>query len=764
MATKKTPTKKQPKRKSKAAPGSKMRRLGKRLFSIAWRVALVTVISVALYMIYLDAKVTRQFEGNKWQLPAQVYARAMTFYPGQYLSMEEVEWELTRLNYTQVTKLNHTGQYEQSKTRLRIYRRAFEFADANEDAHIIELRFSGNKVASVKNNIGQRLESARLEPVQIARIGNDETQDREFVPLDKFPDLLKDTLLVVEDRDFYKHHGVSLWSIMRALYVNIRAGRTVQGGSTLTQQLAKNFYLTRERSLVRKINEALIALILDYRYTKDEILEAYLNEVYLGQSYTKGVHGMGLAAEFYFSKPIDELEFDQIALLVALVKGPSYYNPRRYEERTMERRDLVLRLMAEDGLISTTEYRNALNRPLDVAPMRRDIDKTYPGYLELVNRQLKELLNDKETLDAGVRVFTYLELQKQEAMEDAIAQSLPYLEKRPKTEQLEAAMLSVNRQVGGVSALVAGRDMRYSGFNRVLDTKRNIGSLVKPAVYLSALQVPSYNLGTLLHDEPLEVTDERGKVWRPDNFDHKFRGALPLYKAFSNSINIPAVNLGLDIGVDKVANTLKGLGVESHINQFPSLLLGALELSSYEVAQLYTTLANDGAYTRLTSISALTDNSGKLLYQHKPQWQQRFPKDAMYMTKYGMKRVTKDGTGKRLNKHFPTIQLAGKTGTSNNLRDSWYGGFDQNTVTVAWLGRDDNQSTGLTGAVGALEMYIRYLRQLNPQSIADERPEGIRWAFINEQTGMQAPPGCGKVIQLPIRASEFNPRPSCVRP
>ncbi len=194
------------------------------------------------------------------------------------------------------------------------------------------------------------------------------------------------------------------------------------------------------------------------------------------------------------------------------------------------------------------------------------------------------------------------------------------------------------------------------------------------------------------------------------------------------------------------------------------MLLGALELSSYEVAQLYTTLANDGAYTRLTSISALTDNGGKLLYQHKPQWQQRFPKDAMYMTKYGMKRVTKDGTGKRLNKHFPTIQLAGKTGTSNNLRDSWYGGFDQNTVTVAWLGRDDNQSTGLTGAVGALEMYIRYLRQLNPQSIADERPEGIRWAFINEQTGMQAPPGCGKVIQLPIRASEFNPRPSCVRP
>ncbi|MEO2280649.1 penicillin-binding protein 1B [Pseudoalteromonas sp. YIC-468] len=740
-----------------------MKRFAAKAFSIFWKVSLVSVISVALYMIYLDAKVTRQFEGNKWQLPAQVYARALTFYPGQYLSMDEVEWELKRLNYTQVTKLTHTGQYEQSATRLRIYRRAFEFADGQENAHIIELRFNGNKLATVKNNIGQRLDSARLEPVQIARIGNDETQDREFVPLDKFPSILKETLLVVEDRNFYDHHGVSVWSIMRALYANIRAGRTVQGGSTLTQQLAKNFYLTRERSLTRKINEALIALILDYRYSKDAILEAYLNEVYLGQSYTKGVHGMGLAAEFYFSKPIDELEFDQIAMLIALVKGPSYYNPRRYEERAQERRDLVLRLMVEDGLITTPEYRVALKRPLDIAPMRRDIDKTYPGYLELVNRQLKELLTDKETLDAGVRVFTYLDLQKQEAMEESISQSLPYLERRPNTEQLEAAMVSVNRQVGGVSALVAGRDMRYSGFNRVLDTKRNIGSLVKPAVYLSALQLKQYHLGTVLKDEPLEVKDEQGNVWRPDNFDHVFRGDLPLYQAYSNSINIPAVNVGLDIGVDKVANTLEGLGVESHINQYPSVLLGALELSSYEVAQVYTTLANDGAYTRLTSISALTDNSGKLLYQHKPQWQQRFPQDATYMTKYGMKRVTKDGTGKRLNKHFPTIQLAGKTGTSNNLRDSWYGGFDQNTVTIAWVGRDDNQSTGLTGAVGALELYIRYLRQLNPQSLADERPEGIRWAFINEQTGLQAPPGCGKVIQLPIRASEFDPRPRCVR-
>ncbi len=760
------PGKKSPKKPAKQGEKpSIVRRMVRALWSFGWKTAVVGLLAVTLYMIYLDSKVTRQFEGNKWQLPAQVYARAMRFHPGQYLSEQEVLWELKQLNYSEVNRLKKTGQYTFNKARreLTIYRRAFEFPDVPESEARFTLYFKGTKLTQIRDERGRSLETARLEPQQIARVGNDKQQDREFVELGKFPPILTETLLVVEDRDFYQHHGVSPWSILRALYYNLRAGRTVQGGSTLTQQLAKNFYLSRERSLTRKLNEALIALILDFRYSKDEILEAYLNEVYLGQASNKGVHGMGLAAEFYFSKPVDELEFDQIALLVAMVKGPSYYNPRRYPERAMERRDLVLRLMAENQLITTREYRKALSRPLVIAELKRSINNSYPGYLDLVNRELRELLPDPETLDAGVRVFTYLDLQKQSAMENAVESSLPYLERNPKSSELEAAMVSVNLAHGGVSALVGGRDMHYAGFNRVLDSKRNIGSLVKPAIYLSALQLPNYSLATLLDDSPLEVKDEDGRRWHPDNFDHQYRGAVPLYQALSESINIPAVNLGLDIGVDKVANTLHGLGVDSTIREYPSLLLGALELSSLEVAQMYATLANDGRYQKLTAISALTDAVGKVLYQHSDDTRLRFPRDAVYMTKYAMKRVTKDGTGKRLNLHFPSIQLAGKTGTSNDLRDSWYAGFDQNTVTAVWVGRDDNRSSGLTGGKGALELYIRYLRQLNPESIADERPDSIRWAFVNPATGLQAPPGCGQVIQLPLRASEFNPRPGCVQ-
>ncbi len=776
MVTKKTHTKKTVKKKSavkKTAKSKNAPELNKKqrflswLFSVSWKIFLVLSLCLTFYLVYLDAKITKRFEGNKWRLPAQVYARAMTFYPGQYLSADEVIWELNRLNYSQVNHISNTGQYAvMADNRIKIHRRAFEFYLSPEPDMEIELIFGGKKLIAIKDNRGRNLAGAKLEPVQIARLKNTTGQDREFVGLQRMPSLLTETLLAVEDKDFYHHHGVSPFSILRALYTNIKAGRTVQGGSTITQQLAKNFYLTRERAISRKINEAFIALILDYRYSKDQILEAYLNEVYLGQAYNQGVHGMGLASEFYYAKPVDELEFDQIAMLIAMVKGPSYFNPRRYPERAMQRRDLVLRIMKQNNLISLREYKLALNRGLNIEPLGKSARLAHPAYLDLVSRELKELLPDKNVIDAGVRIFTYFDLQKQSAMDHAVASGLPYLEKQFSNDNktvanLQTAMISVNLQYAGVSALVGDRNTRFSGFNRVLDAKRNIGSLVKPAVYLTALSKPEYHLGTLLKDEPLTLKDEGGNSWQPDNFDHKYTGKIPLYLAFSKSINLPAVNLGIDLGIDSVAQTLNKLGIDKEIQVYPSLLLGALELSSFEVAQMYTTLGLSGYYQKLTSIAAITNATGEILYQHQGQAEKRFSQDSSYFTRYAMKKVTRDGTAKRLKAKFPTVQLAGKTGTTNNLRDSWFAGFDQNTATVAWLGRDDNKSAGLTGSQGALDLYIRYLTQLNPESIADIRPSSIKWAFVSEETGEQARPGCGKVVQLPVRKSEFIAEPKC---
>ncbi|MDE3271602.1 penicillin-binding protein 1B [Pseudoalteromonas sp. G4] len=748
--TAKTASKKKPRAK-KQAPTRNQPSWIKRIAVFSFKLGIGLCLALALYLIYLDSKISHKFEGNKWQLPAQIYARAMTFYPGQYLSKDEVIWELQRLNYSEVNRINNTGQYVVKGNSIRIYRRAFEFYDGSEQQMGFDLIFGPKKLAAIKGEQGESLAMARLEPVQLARLANETKQDREFVPLSHIPKVVQETLLLVEDRNFYEHHGVSVWSIVRALVANIRAGRTVQGGSTLTQQLAKNFYLSRDRTLTRKINEALIALILDFRYSKDEILEAYLNEVYLGQSRSQGVHGFGLASEFYFGKPLNEIEYDQVALLVAMVKGPSYYNPRRFKERTMERRDLVLRLMVENGLISTKSYKLALARDIKIEPLSRFDINQHPGYMDLVRRELKDILDSKDTIDAGVRVFTYFDLQKQAAMEKSFETGLPYLERLKSTSKLEAAMLSVNVKYGGVSALVGARDSDFNGFNRALDTKRNIGSLVKPAIYMTAFESGKYTLGSLVDDEPMEISDEAGHTWSPSNFDQRFRGKMPLYQAF----------IGLDLGLPAVTESIKRLGVEQSINQYPSLLLGAQELSPIDVAQMYSTIAFDGDYRNITSVAAITNAVGELIYQHQSTPIRRFSPATSYMTKYAMQKVTREGTAKRLKLHFPTIQLAGKTGSTNNLRDSWFAGFDQNTVTVTWVGRDDNKPTKLTGSVGALELYIRYLRQLNPESIATPRPPSIKWAFVNTETGKQAPPGCGTVLKLPIPAELFNSRPRC---
>ncbi len=731
------------------------------LWRVTWQASLAALALITLYVIYLDAKVSKQFEGNKWQLPAQVYAKSMSLRVGRYLTLEQVVAELKRLSYVEVNRVSSVGQYAINGNKLTIYRRAFDFPDGSEPEKTLFLTFSDKHLASLKDARGQDQQRDRLEPLQIARLNAGHEQDREFVPLERFPEILKDTLLVVEDRDFYHHYGVSPWAIARAFYTNLKAGRTVQGGSTITQQLAKNFYLSRERSLLRKINEALIALILDYRYSKDQILEAYLNEVYLGQAYDHGIHGLGLASEFYFARPVNELEYDEIALLIAMIKGPSYYNPRRHVERTQERRDLVLRLMAEQGLITPKEYRLSLNRPINVRPLSRTAKNRYPAYLDLVSRELKDIVSDPSVLFSGLRVFTYLDLAHQEAMEQSVKAKVARLAEKGQTQDLEVAMLSVQHYSAGISAMVGGADVNYYGYNRALDAKRNIGSLVKPAVMLSALSTREYHLGTLLEDTPLTVPLEEGKVWQPENYDKTYRESVPLFRALSQSVNVPMVRLGLEVGLEEVASTLQKLGIEKPTELYPSLLLGALPLSPFEVTQMYNTIASNGYFEPLTSITAITTADNNLVYQDKEGTNSRFAWDNMFMLEYNLKHAARVGTARKLHQTFPLKQFAGKTGTTNDLRDSWFAGYDQRHVTVVWLGRDDNAPIGLTGSQGALELYIDYAKRAPMYSLTNERPDTIRWGYFSELTGKQVPPRCGKVAQLPMRVIEWQETPAC---
>ncbi|MBS9838633.1 penicillin-binding protein 1B [Vibrio alginolyticus] len=719
-------TAKQTRRTPSKKPTNEKRSWLKVLWSFSWKAG-VALAAVLLFVgIYLDSVVKERFEGQLFELPTVVYARILNLSPGENITIQELRNELDVLNYRKVSQPRYPGEYSSSSTRIELIRRPFEFADGPEPDRHIMLHFSDSGLQRI-----QSLESRgdlgylRLEPKMLGMLEKDRDEQRLFLRRDQFPEILVDALLATEDRDFYQHDGVSPLAIARALVANIKAGRTVQGGSTLTQQLAKNLFLTRDKTLWRKVREAYIALILDYRYSKDRILEAYLNEVYLGQSGGEAIHGFGLASRYYFGQPIQELRIDQLAMLVGMVKGPSYYNPIRYPERTKERRDLVLRLLMQQNMLTSEQYEQAVSRPLDTQSKPR-IASRQPAYFQQLSIELKEKVGERFKAETGLRVFTSLDPVSQSKMEQAIAKKIPELAKRGGKE-LEAAAVAVDRHSGEIRAMVGGKRVGYEGFNRALNASRPIGSLVKPAIYLTALEQPDkYNLGTTLHDTPLSLKSSKGNVWTPRNYDRKYRGDVPLYIALAKSLNVPTVRLGMALGIPEVSNTLERLGVnKDEIRPVPSMFLGSFSLTPFEVAQMYQTLTNSGKRAKLTALRSVMDMEGNVLYQSLPRSSRAVDEQAAWLTTYAMKQGVAQGTGRFLQSQFGWAALAGKTGTSNDNRDSWFVGVDGRDVTTIWLGRDDNKPVNLTGSSGALRVYAEYLKQRIPERLELPWPREI---------------------------------------
>ncbi|MBR9858763.1 MAG: penicillin-binding protein 1B [Gammaproteobacteria bacterium] len=736
-------------RKSKKKPVKSRRSW----WGLLFKLALVGTVLMGIFGIYLDSQVKERFEGQKWALPALVYSRPLELFPGQKLSHAQMLRELQLLNYRKVANPGRPGEYAVANNRIEIHRRAFNFSDGAEAARSILLTFEGQRLKRMQNpGNGRELGYARMDPVLLDRLNVEKREDRLLVRLDQVPPLLVTALLTVEDRDFYEHDGVSPLAILRALVVNIKAGRTVQGGSTLTQQLAKNFFLSQDRSLWRKIQEAYMALIIDFRYEKDEILEAYLNEVYLGQNGAQGVYGFGLASYFYFGLPLNELNPDQIALMVALVKGPSFYDPWRNAERAQERRDLVLRLLANEGHIDRQTYERASSTPLQLIERGRMGYGRTPGFMGLLRQELKDRFGADFLRQNGLKIFSSLDPIAQHSAEQAVIEQLKQLRANTRKSDLEAAMVVSNWRKGEVSAVVGGADPSFAGFNRALSARRPIGSLIKPPVYAEAL-ANGYTLGSAIKDEPISLRSDAGQVWRPNNYDRKFRGQVMLVDALAKSLNVPTVNLGMAIGLDKVIDGLKRLGVEQPIPAYPSLMLGTLELTPLEVNQMYLTLANQGLYQRLTSIRAIQDDKGELLYQHGAKAVRVLEPEAGYLALYGMSRVVADGSARHLAARFPNRVMAGKTGTTNDLRDTWYAGLDNEELVSVWVGRDDNGVTGLTGSSGALRVYSRYLDGRGVDSLDLTAPAGIDQVNFALSDGMPADPRCEPTRLLPAKAA-----------
>jgi len=711
--------------------------------------AIVCLLAAMPYILRLDKQITSRFEGRRWELPARIYARPLELYVGQKLTAANLEKELSQLRYSREDIPEKPGEFSIKGNVFTLFSRTFHFPDTLRTAVSINVEIQNRTVTLLTNHSsGEPLPLFRLEPVQYASIYPAHHEDRLLIKLAEVPKLLIKTLLTVEDSNFYKHPGVRPTSIVRAALANFKAGRTVQGGSTLTQQLVKNFFLSSEQTLSRKVNEAIMALLLEYHYSKDEILEAYLNEVYLGQDGQRAIHGFAMASRFYYSRDLAELEPPQIATLIGIVKGASYYNPRIHPQRAQKRRNQVLDILASTGSISLEKVAQLKKNPLTVTPKAPSGITPYPAFLQLVRRQLRRDYKDEDLRSEGLSIFTTLDPIIQQQAENSLNNELAAIEKRREDKDkdaLQGAMVIASVDQGEVVAVVGDRAPRQAGFNRALDIKRPIGSVIKPAVYLTALSRPgSYNLLTTLYDIPLKVP-VTGEDWQPENYDHTFHGPLPLLQALEHSYNVATVQLGMDLGLDAVINTLHELGVREKITPNPSLLLGTLELPPIDVLQMYQTIAADGYKTPLRAILAVTDQQNNTLQRYPLTVQQAADPAAVFCLTTAMQAVTTTGTARSLQHLLPKgLTVAGKTGTTDKTRDSWFAGFSGRHVAVAWVGRDDNKPTGLTGATGALRVWAAAMTGISTVPLQPQPPETIDWYYTDISAGKILNRECGK--------------------
>lgn len=727
--------------------------------TLIW-VVIASFLVATLYVFWLDYRVVDRFAGRLWSLPARVYARPLELYAGKKISIDELLFELNRLDYQRISQApNKPGRYHHWGNHFEIQTRAFRFWDGAEASNKIRIDINGGTVSALYGlNTKKAIPLIRLDPVYITGIFPSHGEDRILLKLDDVPDIFKQMLVVVEDKRFYDHFGIDFRSIARALVANVKAGRTVQGGSTITQQLVKNMFLTPDRNLWRKLNEAIMALLLELHFDKAQILETYLNEVYLGQDAERAIHGFGLASDFYFGKPISELDLDQMAVLVGMVKGASYYNPARNPQRSTQRRNIVIDTIQSHGLITENQARDLKNNKIVVTT--RNKRSLYPAFVNLVQRQLTRDYDAEDLKSEGLQIFTTLDPYVQHVTEKSIRSTVPTLDR--KTDELQAAAIITSTDSGEVLAIVGDRNPAFAGFNRALDAKRHIGSLMKPVIYLTAVkQSDKYTLASLLSDSRFRVEGEDKKIWEPENYDKTYHGDVIMYEALLKSYNIPAAKLGLELGLSNITETLRQLGSSTILPPYPSITLGAVNMSPFEITSIYQTFAANGFHSPLRSVRAVLDNQGMPLKRYQLDVNRETDPAAIALINFVLGEVTHSGTAAGLSDALD-IEVAGKTGTSDNLYDSWFAGFSGDKVGVVWLGFDDHRETGLTGASGAMRVWKRIFRGIAAVSVKPARPNEVNLVWIDRETGLLSEKHCENAVELPfIRGSEPTEHSGC---
>ena len=708
------------------------------------------VISIA-YVSILDSKVVNKLDGVLWTVPAKVYARPLELAEGGKINVDGLKKELEILSYELTKGIPDTpGEFSQSQRSVNIFIRGF----GSQEPGLYRLKIENDKIDSIKRKDGISIDLIQLEPLSIGGMFPSHLQDRILLNFSQVPKDLEEMILVVEDRNFYSHKGISLRSIMRAFIKNTRALGIEEGGSTITQQLAKSLFFSPEQTIRRKIKEAIAALLIEMHYSKQEILLAYINDVFIAQSGRRAIHGFGLASQFFFGTDLKNLSLDQKALLVGMLKGPSLYSPINNPDRAKTRRDLVLSLIKNDSLITEEEYLDLKGRSLKVIPPSFKSLSKYPAFNDIVTLDLRKNFDDSDLRTKGLKIITNLDPVVQDYLEESIKDTKLKLKRRygSQLNGLEGAGIVIDSFSGEVVAAIGSTKPNNYGFNRAINAVRPIGSLVKPFIYLSALQHYSkYNLSTLLDDSKLSVSLPGGKLWEPNNFDKKFHGNIPLHVALSESYNVATTRLGMDLGYSVVQETFTKLGIKKKIPKYPSIFVGSFEMTPLEAIQAYQTIASEGFYSPLNSIRTVESSEDVLSLSYPYKVEQRFRPEPIYLLKFVLKQTFISGTARGFSSRvIEKWKTGGKTGTSDDQRDSWFVGYAGNYLMVVWLGFDDNRKSPLTGRTGALQVWKNFMSRLDPIAYEVRKPSRIRYEWVDAKDGLLSGESCKGSILIPF--------------
>jgi penicillin-binding protein 1B len=721
-------------------------------------IALV-VTGTALYA----ARALSRFERVEARRSTLLYAAPPILKPGVNVTALDLAGLLGRLGYRETKGAGGPGQFARTDG-------AWDIRVDGTAAGRVTLSVAGNRITRLRRG-GADVESVALPPELLASAGADMGESIRPVRLADVPADLRAAVLATEDVRFYEHGGVDPRGILRAMWTNVRKGRVAEGGSTITQQLVKSRLLTPERTLSRKIHEALLSTVLEWRYGKDQIFEAYLNEVYLGQSGGSSVRGIGAAARAYFGKEIHQLTLPESALLAGMIRAPNSYSPVSNPERARERRDVVLARMRELEKISEADYRKARKEPVRARKAPAD-GLTAPYFVDYVRAELERATDVELANQHGLRVYTTLDPVLQRLAEAAVVRGLdrletsrPRLRRKNQEERLQAAMIVLDPASGQVRALVGGRDYRTSQFNRAVLARRQPGSAFKPFVYLAAITPrrdgPLFTAASMLDDSPLTMVVD-GKPWTPKNYDERYQGPVTVRRALEGSINTATVRLAQAIGLPAVIDTARALGVEGDLKPVPALALGVFEITPLQLARAYLPLANGGLAPAGGVVDTLTDDAGAALWSAGRESRPVIGAPEAYVMTSLLEGVINAGTGAAARSLGVPGAVAGKTGTTNEGRDAWFVGYSRNLLALVWIGFDDGTPAGLSGAEGALPIWSEFMRQaldVYPAGPFAE-PTGITHAKIDLTNGRTATAYC-PLVATEVFLAGTEP-PACV--